>query len=76
MGALAFAFFLTLFYTPCRAWEPLVPCTWDPPFLGWFHWPRGLHDLMLEWKTVVVLTLVASWFGMARRSAGEERTRL
>jgi hypothetical protein len=37
-------------------------------FLGLFHWPRGLHDLMVEWKTVVVIALLAVWFAVAQRS--------
>ena len=66
-GTLAFAFFLTLFYTPCGPFDPQVPCTRDPVFLGLFHWPRGLHDLMVEWKTVVVTAVLGVWFGVALR---------
>lgn len=67
-GTLTFAFFLTLFYTPCGPWDPRVPCTQDPVFLGLFRWPRGLHDLMVEWKTVVVVALLGVWFAVAQRS--------
>ena len=67
-GTLTFAFFLTLFYTPCGPWDPRVPCTRDPVFLGLFYWPRWLHDLIVEWKTVVVIALLAAWFGVAQRS--------
>lgn len=67
-GTLTFAFFLTLFYTPCGPWDPAVPCTGDPIFLGLVHWPRGLHDVMVEWKTVVVVALLGVWFAVAQRS--------
>ena len=64
-GTLACMFFLTLFYTPCGPLDPLVPCTHDPLFLGWFHWPRGFHDLMSEWKTVVTSGILVVWFAIA-----------
>jgi hypothetical protein len=67
VGTLAFTFFLTLFYTPCGPLDLQVPCTHDPLFLGLFHWPRGLHDLMVEWKTVVTAGVLAVWFAAARR---------
>lgn len=63
----AFAFFLTLFYVPCGALREGIPCTADPPFLALFHWPRGFHDLMVEWKVVTVAVLVAAWFAVAGR---------
>jgi len=69
VGTLIFTFFLTLFYTPCGPWDARVPCTHDPLFVGLFHWPRGLHDLMVEWKTVVTAGVLGVWFAAARRSS-------
>ncbi len=71
LGALAFAYFLMLFYTPCAPYDPRVPCTWDPAFLGLFRWPRELHDMWVEWKTLATAGVVAVWFlvaGDARRA--------
>lgn len=62
----AFTFFLTLFYTPCGQFREGIPCTQDPPFLAFFHWPRWFHDLMIEWKVLAVGALVAAWFAVAR----------
>jgi hypothetical protein len=66
-GSALFAFFLTLFYTPCGSFREGIPCTEDPPFLGVLRWPRGVHDLMVEWKVIAVAALVAAWFAVARK---------
>jgi len=68
VGTLAFGFFLTLFFTPCGPWDPQVPCTRDPVFLGLLHWPRGLHDMLVEWKALVVPVVLTVWFAVARRA--------
>jgi hypothetical protein len=66
MGTLACMFFLTLFYTPCGPFDPSIPCTRDPLFLGLFQWPRGFHDLMIEWKPAVTSGVLVVWFAVAR----------
>ncbi|NIL99516.1 MAG: DUF2029 domain-containing protein [Acidobacteria bacterium] len=68
LGTLAFAYFLMLFYTPCAPFDPQTPCTRDPLFLGIFAWPRELHDLLVEWKTLATAAVLAVWFVVARRA--------